>query len=300
MKGFHRSILGVFLIGMLAGACLAPSTPPGSQPGTEPPPAAASPTAPVPDTQPPALPTDTSAPEAPPAATATAEPALTPGAPPEEAIMILQPASGSRVVSPVLLEGISDPAFEGSLGVVVLNAEGGMVYQTSTQIQADIGQRGPFSVELPLHTTSDLNIFIQVYMVSPRDGGITHLSSVGVILAPDGPANIRVAEPYQERITILEPAPNASISGDFVQVIGFGWASFEQTLLIEVLDEEGQVLGSAPVIVQAPDLGMPGLFNARIPFTVSRSMPGRIAVRDISPAFGGDTHRSSIEVTLSP
>jgi hypothetical protein len=296
MKGFLRSIMGVFLIGMLAAACLAPP----SQPGTELPPAAGSPTTAVPDTEPPALPTETPVPETPPAATSTAEPILTPRAPAEEAIMILQPASGSRVVSPVLLEGISDPAFEGSLGVVVLNADGGMVYQTSTQIQADTGRRGPFSVELPLHTTTDLNIFIQVYMVSPRDGGITHLSSVGVILAPDGPASIRTAEPYQERITILEPAPNANLSGGFVPVVGFGWASFEQTLVIEVLDEDGLVLGSTPVLVQAPDLGMPGFFNARIPYTISRSMPGRIVVRDISPAFGGDTHRSSIEVTLNP
>jgi hypothetical protein len=83
-------------------------------------------------------------------------------------------------------------------------------------------------------------------------------------------------------------------------VEGFGLASFEQTLVVEVQDENGVVVGSEPVMVQAPDLGFPGPFSVDVPYTVSQSGAGRIAVRDISPAHGSDTHVSSVEILLEP
>ena len=66
---------------------------------------------------------------------------------------------------------------------------------------------------------------------------------------------------------------------------GFALATFEQTLLIEILDSEGNVAGTESVIVQAPELGQPGPFSADVAYTVTEAGPGRIVVRDPSPAF---------------
>jgi hypothetical protein len=91
-----------------------------------------------------------------------------------------------------------------------------------------------------------------------------------------------------------------TISGGTVTVTGVALASFEQTLVVELLDEAGQVLTLEPVIVNAPDLGQPGPFSIALPYEVAGSMPGRVVVRDPSPAFGGDVHLASVEVTLAP
>ena len=222
-----------------------------------------------------------------------------PGRPPE-AIMILSPASGSRITSPLRVSGEADPTFEQNLVVRVLQADGTLVTQAPTTIQADVGQRGPFEIELPISLPSEQNIFIQVFSDSARDGGITHLSSVGVMFTPTGPANIITRDPYPEQISIFQPQTGASISGGTVHVSGFALAGFEQTLLIEVLDEDGTVIGSQPVMVDAPDLGQPGPFEADVAYTVSQVQNGRIVVRDISPAFGGNAHLSSVEVNLAP
>lgn len=219
---------------------------------------------------------------------------------PEESIMILTPASGSRVTSPIQISGVSDPTFEQNLVVRVLLADGTVVAEEPTTIQADAGQRGPFELDLPVDLTSEQNIFIQVFASSPRDGGITHLSSVGVAFTPSGPEDIITRLPFPEQIAIFTPVTGASISGGTVQVRGFGLASFEQTLVVEVLDEDGNVVGSQPVIVDAPGLGEPGPFQADIEYSVSEAGPGRIVVRDVSPAFGGDVHLSSVEVNLAP
>jgi hypothetical protein len=219
---------------------------------------------------------------------------------PHESIMILTPGSGSRVTSPVHISGVSDPTFEQNLVIRVLLADGTEVVESFTTIQAELGERGPFELDLEINLGSEENIFIQVFDTSARDGGIVHLSSVGVLFTPTGPEDIVVNDPYPEQIAIFQPGMGDTISGGTVRVEGFALAGFEQTLLVEVLDQDGDVIASEHVMVEAPDLGIPGPFEAEIEYMVPESMPGRIVVRDISPAHGEEAHLSSVEVTLEP
>ena len=256
----------------------------------------------------------TETPSATPAATETLTPEMTPTAEvsptftatvaaparPEEAIFIQEPGPGSQVTSPIRVAGVADPTFEQNLVVRVVLDDGTEVTQVPTTIQSDVGQRGTFEVEVPVNLDTQRNIFIQVYASSARDGGITHLASTGVIFSPAGPEDILTQPPQPEQITIFQPQTGGMVSGGVAHVEGFALATFEQTLLIEILDAEGNVAGTQSVIVQAPDLGQPGPFSADVAYTVTQSGPGRVVVRDPSPAFGGDTHLSSVEITLEP
>jgi hypothetical protein len=242
-------------------------------------------------------PTAAPSPTTAPAATSTLPPAVE-NAP--EAIAILAPGPGSRVVSPVRVTGSANPTFEQSLVVTILLANGTELVTTNTQIAADVGQRGAFSVDVPFSVAAEQPGFIQVYALSPKDGGVTHLSSTVVTLAPSGSADIRPAAPAPEQIQILSPLNGAEVSGGVVRVQGFGLASFEQTLLVELLDENGAVLATTPVMVNASDLGQPGSFSAELAYTASAAVSARLQVRDISPAHGGNTHLSSVEITLKP
>jgi hypothetical protein len=220
--------------------------------------------------------------------------------PPEEAIMILEPASGSRVTSPLRLSGLADSTFEQTLVVQILWDDGMTVAYEPVMIQSELGQRGPFELELEFDIVGERNAFIQVFEESARDGEITHLSSVGVLLSGSGPAEIRRAEPRPEQITIFEPSTAGRVAGGVANIRGYGWASFEQTLLVEVQDENGRIAGSRPITLESPDLGQPAHFFTQVPYQVSNEGPGRIIIRDISPAFGGDVHRTSVEITLAP
>jgi hypothetical protein len=219
---------------------------------------------------------------------------------PDEAILIQEPGPGSRVKSPVRVVGFADPTFEQNLEVRIVAADGTELAHMPMSIQADVGQRGKFELEIPLQLGAEQNIFIQVFATSPRDGGLTHLSSTGVMFSPGGLENISVQEPHPERIAIFQPQPGAAISDAVVHVEGFALASFEQTLVVEVFNQDGKIVGSQPVTVQAPDLGQPGPFSADVAYSVSEPGPGRVVVRDPSPAFGGDVHLNSVEVNLEP
>jgi hypothetical protein len=151
-------------------------------------------------------------------------------------------------------------------------------------------------VDIPFAITGERQAFLQVYADSARDGGITHLSSVGLTIADGGAENRPSFTPMNERIVINQPLLNATVSGGLVHVEGIALASFESTLLVEVLDEAGNVIGSEPILVQSPDIGLPGYFEAAIPYSVGVTGAGRIVIHDLSPAFGGDVHIASVEI----
>lgn len=157
----------------------APTTlPPQATPGATPTPA---------PTQ--VTPTETPSPEASPTpppvslpTTAIAPIAAPVEAPGVEVIIISNPAPNQTVVSPVTVTGIAS-AFEQQITVRILDEAGNEVGLGVGFIDADLGQRGPFTAtvpfNVPLHTQFGR---IQVYSVSPRDGAVEHLNSVTVRL----------------------------------------------------------------------------------------------------------------------
>lgn len=246
-------------------------------------------------TAPPALPTE---PPATPGALAPL-PTVTPAGS-EEAIQILEPGPGSRLTSPLHVAGLADPTFEQTLGVRLVLDDGTELAAGPAMIQAEIGTRGPFEGELAFSVTAERNASLQVFDASARDGGITHLASVGVTLAPSGAPEVLPAESRPEAIVITQPERGATISGGSVLVEGWGLASFEGTLVVEVYDADGLLVGSEPLIVEAPDIGLRGSFSITVTYAVGSAGPGRVRVVDPLPVFNGLGHIASIEVTLAP
>lgn len=223
---------------------------------------------------------------------------------PLEAILLLTPGNGSRLVGTVHVEGVADSTFEQHLVVQVATlSDGGfeVIAQEAAVIQAEVGQRGPFSADLNFNLPSaDAPGEIRVFSTSARDGGVIHQTAAQVILGADGQTELRPGEAPLERILILSPAPGERLQGDRIRVEGIGLASFEQTLIGEVIDSDGRQVGLIPITVMAPDLGLHGPFSAEIPILSLAAGPARIVVRDVSPAFGQTVHLASVEVVFGP
>lgn len=250
--------------------------------------------------------TETSAPQPPEDTLApTVEPTQEPEMPeiedvPEEAILILEPGPGSRVTSPIRVAGIADPTFEQNLVIRIVSVEGIELALQPTTIAADLGRRGPFEAQVSISIAEEQNVLIQVYDQSARDGGTIHLASVGVLLVPGGDVDIRPADPHPEDVHIIQPSLGDVISGGMLHVEGFGLASFEGTLVVEVYDATGTLVGSQALIVNSPEMGIPGPFSADVSYEVGEQGPGRIVVLDPLPVFDGISHIASVEVALGP
>jgi hypothetical protein len=84
----------------------------------------------------------------------------------------------------VSVTGISNPTFEQSLAIQVIGVDGTVIGEGAATISADWGQRGNFEAQVVFDPPpSDQPGRIIVLDVSPRDGGLVHLSSVEVTLA---------------------------------------------------------------------------------------------------------------------
>ncbi len=223
---------------------------------------------------------------------------------PEEAILMLAPGNGSRLVGQVHVEGIGDSTFEQTLviQVVLLGEVPQVLAQRPVVIQAELGQRGPFAVDIPFVFDGAVEQpgEVLVFATSARDGGITHLASAQVTLASSGESDIRPAEAHPERIVITSPVVTEVVRGGTAHVAGIGLASFEGNLVVELYDAEGELIGSAPTTVSAAEYGVPGPFAVDVAYTLSAAGPGRVVVRDPSPAFGQALHLASVEVRIEP
>ncbi len=248
-------------------------------------------------------------PEATPAPSAT----LSPETKGQEAVLVLEPGEGSAVASPAHIAGEADPTFEQSLVAQISSADGTILATANAQISAEVGQRGPFSVDLAFSVDSHQPGRMAVYAVSPRDGGLIHLASVDVtLLAAGGAAALNPTRPHTETIALFAPALLANLSGGAAHITGFSEYVFENQLSVAICGQGGvgapdpicgtadNRVGAGTATVQSPDIGQPGPLETDVTYTVPAAMRGRIVVYSVSPRDGGVTHLSSQEVVLAP
>jgi hypothetical protein len=103
----------------------------------------------------------------------------------EEVIQISTPRPNAQVTSPVTVAGYGGPAFEATLVIEVAGQDGQTVGRGTAMLQVDeMSQRGPFETRVEFDVADTQPGRISVFIVSPRDGGVEHLASVNVTLAP--------------------------------------------------------------------------------------------------------------------
>ncbi|MDH3942884.1 MAG: Gmad2 immunoglobulin-like domain-containing protein [Anaerolineae bacterium] len=247
-----------------------------------------------------------------PTPTSTPARSVLPIAVPDELIHIRQPAVGSRLITPIEVDGLSGPTFEQTLIVFLTSSDGSQLALEPASIQSDIGEAGPFSLSLPFTVNAETTARLTVYDISARDGGLVHLNSLIITLLPSGSSLIVAAAMQKEAIHIAQPLHMEEIAGGEIHISGYAQYFFEATLNIAVCGSGGS--GSAHLIcgtqdnllvegiamIASPDVGMPGPFGADIEYTVTETTRARLVVYAISPMDGAVEHLASQEIVLNP
>jgi hypothetical protein len=101
-----------------------------------------------------------------------------------------------------------------------------------------------------------------------------------------------------EAIQILEPGLSSQVTSP-VRVSGISEPTFEQNLVIQVTDQNGDVLSTTPTTILS-GAGLAGPYTQEVTFSVTEEQPGRISVYHASARDGGLEHLTSVEVTLLP
>jgi len=115
-----------------------------------------------------------------------------------ESLIINSPAPNAAISGGIIhVEGYTQYVFENQLAVI-LCGEGGsgsaepvcgtadnvLEIGAATVSSPDVGQPGPYAGDLPYSISAPVQARLVIYSVSPRDGGILHLSTVNIQLSP--------------------------------------------------------------------------------------------------------------------
>lgn len=218
---------------------------------------------------------------------------------PAEALYISLPGPQSQVRSRFLVQGFGGPSAEGRLLLRLLGDEGQLLAEREARLFSRPGKAGRFGVYLEFAIdVVAMPARLEVSIFDPGDGGVAHLASTELLLLSHGSPGVHYTFHPAERLTILTPASASEVEGGAVQVSGAGWASSNRPLQVQVLDQQGKIVGAGEALLEQPAVGLLGTFSSEIAYQVSRAQPGRIVVYEQDDH--GLIHLTSLQVHLKP
>jgi len=236
----------------------------------------------------------------------TPEPLTMPDPLPQAEIQIINPGRLSRVISPFKLHvylALSHSEQEENSSIMIsLYDEDGQILEREI-----ISQEDELSGSSHLVMDFDFSIWgeaetarLEVSAVDQYNR-VTSLDSTDVILLADGIPEIKSILDLYASLIIQQPIPSTLIQGDALIVQGITRFALDDELLVELINREGNQVGSAVLPVDDEDLGN-GFrpFHGEIPFTVSSSSWIRVQVIARDGKFSGIQHLISVEVLVSP
>ncbi|MCD6400872.1 MAG: hypothetical protein J7L73_02980 [Anaerolineales bacterium] len=215
-------------------------------------------------------------------------------------IQIIRPGPLSKIVSPIKVQVFLSPGEGKRIQMELIGEDGRLMY------------RKVFRYAVPPATL--INLFKDIdfeingvaetarLVVSTYDahGRIQALASEDLILLSMGDSDINPPGDLLENIVIQQPEPKQLIQGGKIIVAGLVRTLSDQPLVIELINENGGVVGSRLAAISQDEEGGHRLFAAEVPYQVSTPTWVRITVTEHGERLPGTIHISTIEALLSP
>ncbi|MGD2252037.1 MAG: hypothetical protein PVF70_03870 [Anaerolineales bacterium] len=220
---------------------------------------------------------------------------------PQERLHISRPGAGSNVTSPFLVQGRAGPSWNRQVRIRLLGEDGRVLTDYYARLFGlpDRPSRFGIYIDFSISQLAEAGR-LEISNYSPNDRMVDHMASVDLILLSRGQPLVHYLPERPEKLVILSPQEHEAIRGGTVRVQGAGWVGSELPLVVQVLDRQGEIAGTAEVALQAPAMGQLGTFEIEVVYTVPYRQSGRIAVMEMGTYPPGVVHYTSLQVTLFP
>lgn len=220
--------------------------------------------------------------------------------PPAE-IKIYRPGDLSRVVSPFSVVANLPPGQNGQVQLELVGEDG--------RTLANIVQ-----FVIPLSNQSTANLVVDVRFEIPgvaeagrlqftlrdNNGRVKAISSANLVLLSSGLTELKGYGDLRENIVIQQPLEGARIEGGTILVSGAARTGDDKSLVIELLDNDGKIVGSELAALDQPLERKFFTYNGKIDYSVSVETSVRMVVRARGARIPGTTFLNSVELTLAP
>ena len=233
-------------------------------------------------------------------ATATVTPTPTP---PFARMHITKPGLYSKIISPYRMEAMVLPGADGLVSVRLVGEDGRLIMNQLLDYSYNSDTSIWIAPTLEFESSAAAELARLEVGTQDKFGRRISLSTVDLILMSVGKNQVTDSAIEYEPYLIRYPANEQVVSGGEVWVAGLANPVSSNPLMLELIDEEGNVVGSQeiPIVEPTGDLSHTP-FGVGIPYVLKEPMtPVRLILRQESDGrIPGTVALSSIELMLIP
>lgn len=215
---------------------------------------------------------------------------------------ITKPGAYSKVSSPIQLEALISPGDDSLVHIDLIGEDGRTIVSEVLDFRNYDAKNFYITPEIPFTINSAAELARIVVYTYDMFGQRISLVSVDVLLLQLGGSDIAAPLVEFEPYLVTTPREGTLISGGTVSVDGAARVINDRPLIIELINEEGAIVGSAEVLVSQPsDTLVHVPFQVSVPFIVTHRTRVRMSIRQESATrIPGTVWMSSTILFLDP
>lgn len=210
------------------------------------------------------------------------------------------PGDGSHLTSPITISAVLQPDTGGLARVELLNKQGNAIARQLLPL--DAGKNAgpvPFTAELPFEIPAEKAEALLTLSLLDAFYRPIALRSAQVILHASGETQIEPTQEAKPWITLTRPKPMDIFTGGSLTVAGTATPHTESPLLVELIADDGRVIGSVQVRAQTP--GQTFDFETELYYYYIQSFTdARLVVRQSDAAYNTTVLLDSIPIGVAP
>jgi hypothetical protein len=219
---------------------------------------------------------------------------------PRAYLIFLRPGPLSKLVSPILLEAAAHTGANGDIRVELVGEDGQVIMRKILQVstEAELQFFLSTNVEFEISTVAEAaRLQISVDDVFHRP---VALASVDIILLSIGENDRNPVSDGIEPFIIRQPKPDQVISGGKVTLEGMARPFNQQPLQMELITEQGAVVGVKQVFLTPNPDGKYVPFRVEIPYSVTQARGVRLVIHQDGEHIPGIIALNSLTLYLMP
>lgn len=222
---------------------------------------------------------------------------------PRPAVMkISRPGPYSKLSSPIRLEALITPGEDGLVYVNLYGENGRLIVSQILDFRGYDTRSFYISPEIPFQINSAAELSRITVHVNDQFGQMIHLISVDVILLQYGSSDETIPEIELEPYLVRSPGEGALIRGGVLVVEGSARPVTDSPLMVELVDMQGNVVGSGETQLLPPSESSSHMpFQVIVPYSVTGRTRVRMTLKQESTTrIPGTVWLSSSVIFLDP
>jgi hypothetical protein len=214
-------------------------------------------------------------------------------------LRIVSPGPMSKVISPIEFVAHVSPDYAGTTRIELIGENGAELYRKIFKTFSNIGYYTRVDEKINFEIKGAAEMARLQISTLDEKGRIKAFNSVRLLLQAVGENEFTPPYAVQDRILLRYPKVGDEVSGTDLPVTGEFQPANDQPVVFELVDINGNVLGSR-ILQLAPADGKYQQFTTTIPYQSEKKTPARLIIRQSDDRIDGLAYLFSIKLQIGP